>query len=154
MWKSPFLWNLNSSPFLSPPAFVMRRTKEGFHLGFSQLGIWSSGLDEANMGIQATSMSSVQNHSIIPPYWLVSKAFPHWIITLPNMLGSIIPYNHQATRVLNTAQSCGTQTYATPTRDFRNVMCGFSNKDLDPSPIGTCCEHLQTLQWRPSWEEH
>ena len=39
-------------------------------------------------------VSSVQNPSLIPLYWLV----------IPNRLGSIIPYNHQPTEVLNTAQ--------------------------------------------------
>ena len=46
-------------------------------------------------------MSSVQNPLIIPfnPGWF-SSGFPYWIIIapirIPNILRSIIPYNHQA----------------------------------------------------------
>ena len=35
--------------------------------------------------------------------WIFS-GFLYWIIVIPNILGSIIPYNHKPTGVSNTAQ--------------------------------------------------
>ena len=47
---------------------------------------------------------SVQNPSLIPlnPGWWIGSP-RSWINIIANILGSIIPYNHQATRGLNTA---------------------------------------------------
>ena len=39
-------------------------------------------------------------HLILVGLW----GWPYWIIIIPNILGSIILYNHQPTRVLNTAR--------------------------------------------------
>ena len=47
------------------------------------------------------NMSSVQNPFLIPLYWLIKMST--WIDIIPHMIGSIIPYNHQPTGVLNTA---------------------------------------------------
>ena len=44
-------------------------------------------------------LSSVQNPSIIPLYWLIYG----WIPKIPSRLGRRIPYSHQPTGVLNTA---------------------------------------------------
>ena len=48
-------------------------------------------------------LSSVQNPSLIPVYCWFFSGFLYWIIIIPNILGSIITYNHQLTEVLNTA---------------------------------------------------
>ena len=45
------------------------------------------------------------SHSI--ESWLVYRDSPNWILTIPNILGSIIPHNHQPTGVLHTAQMEG-----------------------------------------------
>ena len=51
-------------------------------------------------------LSSVQNSSLIPLYWFAYRDPSIGLfqsISIPNILGSIIHYNHQPTEVLNTA---------------------------------------------------
>ena len=51
---------------------------------------------ELGFFLKGQKMSSVQNFSVIP-------FNPGWLVGIP-VLRSTIPYNHQPTRVLNTAQ--------------------------------------------------
>ena len=90
-------WQLNADAPLSIHALMAQDLPSCLHrmaktlemLGFSE---------------GASQLISVQNPSIIPLYWLDYRDSPYWIIIIPNILGSIIPYNHQPTGVLNAAQ--------------------------------------------------
>ena len=69
-------------------------------------GFRSQFAEEAEINFGTCQLSSVQNPSIIPKKkgWFIGIPLLDYYTRIPNILGSIIPHNHQPTGVLNTAQ--------------------------------------------------